>query len=151
IRMGEGSIGFYRDTVRDWAKEAAGKDAELFKEFDPANDTVVKSLTETVTWLKKDLLARSKGKYALGADTFAKQLHYEELVDLPLDNLLAIGETNLKRNQEAFRAVAKQIDAKRTPAEVMKALADDHPTEADLIPSARRTIEKIRKFLVDRK
>ena len=30
-------------------------------------------------------------------------------------------------------------------------LSDDHPTDADLIPSARRTIEKIRKFLVDKK
>jgi uncharacterized protein (DUF885 family) len=150
IRMAEGSIGFYRDTVSGWAKKAAGKDADLLKEFHAANDAVIKSLTETVTWLKQDLLPRSKGKYALGAETFAKQLLYEELVDIPLDRLLAIGEANLRRDQEAFRAAAK-IDAKKTPAEVMKALADNHPSEADLIPSARRTIEKIRKFVVDRK
>ena len=151
IRMGEGSLGFYRDTVRDWAKEAAGKDADLFKEFNTANDAVVKSLSETVAWMKKDLLPKSKGTYALGSETFAKQLLYEELVDIPLDKLLAIGEANLKRDQETFRAVAKKIDDKKTPAEVMKAISDDHPTEADLIPSARRTIEKIRKFLVDKK
>jgi uncharacterized protein (DUF885 family) len=150
LRMGEGSVGFFRDTVRDWATGAAGKDAELLKEFNAANDAVVKSLAETVEWMKKDLLPRSKGKYALGAETFAKQLLYEELVDLPLDKLLAVGEANLRRDQEAFRAVARGIDAKKTPAEVMKALSDDHPTEADLIPSARRTIEKIRQFLVDR-
>jgi uncharacterized protein (DUF885 family) len=72
IRIGEGSIGFYRDTVRDWAKEAAGQDADLFKEFNIANDAVVKSLTETVAWLKKDLLPKSKGAYAVGADAFAK-------------------------------------------------------------------------------
>ena len=151
IRMGEGSIGFYHDTVPAWAKEAAGQDAKLLKEFTSANDAVVKSLTETVAWLKKDLLPRSKGKYALGCDTFARQLLYEELVDIPLDKLLAIGEANLKRDQEAFRAVAAKIDPKKTPAEVMKALSDDHPTEEDLIPSARRTIEKIRKFLLDKK
>src|SRR5262249_30770783 len=90
IRMAEGSIGFYRDTVSDWAKEAAGKDADLLQEFHTANDAVIKSLTETVTWLKQDLLPRSKGKYALGAETFAKQLLYEELMDIPLDRLLAI-------------------------------------------------------------
>jgi uncharacterized protein (DUF885 family) len=151
VRMGEGAIGFYRDTVRDWAKGAAGKDADLFKEFSTANDAVVKSLTETVAWMKKDLLPKSRGTYALGAETFAKQLLYEELVDIPLDKLLAIGEANLKRDQDAFRAVAAKIDAKKTPDEVMKALSDDHPTEADLIPSARRTIEKVRKFLVDKK
>jgi uncharacterized protein (DUF885 family) len=151
IRMGEGAIGFYRDTVPAWAKDAAGKDAELEKEFTAANAAVVKALTDTVAWLKKDLLPRSRGKYALGADTFAKELLYEELVDIPLDRLLEIGEANLKRNQEAFRAVAAKIDAKKSPAEVMKALSDDHPTEQDLIPSARRTIEKIRRFLVDKK
>jgi uncharacterized protein (DUF885 family) len=149
--MGEGSVGFYRDTVRDWAKQAAGQDAELLKEFNAANDAAVKSLTDTVAWLKTDLLPRSRGKYALGADTFAKQLLYEEMVDLPLDKLLAVGEATLKRDQDAFRAVARGIDAKKTPAEVMKALSDDHPTEADLIPSARRTIEKARQFLVDKK
>jgi uncharacterized protein (DUF885 family) len=151
IRMGDGSIGFYRDTVSAWAKDAAGKNADLLKKFTTANDAVVKSLTDTVAWMKTDLLPRSKGKYALGADTFAKQLLYEERVDIPLDKLLEIGEANLKRDQEAFRAVARKIDAKKTPAEVAKALSDDHPTEADLIPSARRTIEKIRKFLVDKK
>jgi uncharacterized protein (DUF885 family) len=150
IRMGEDSIGFYRDTLGKWAWEVAGKDHDLFYDFTKANDAVVRSLIETVDWMKEDLLPRSKGKYAIGADAFAKQLLYEELVDIPLDKLLAIGEANLQRDQEAFRAVAGKIDVKKTPAEVMKALADDHPTEADLIPSARRTIEKIRTFLVDR-
>ncbi|HEV3081186.1 MAG TPA: DUF885 domain-containing protein, partial [Gemmataceae bacterium] len=142
---------FYRDTVRDWAKGAAGRDAELLKEFNAANDAVVKSLTETVAWMKKDLLPKSNGRYALGAETFARQLLYEEMVDIPLDKLLAIGEANLKRDQEAFHAVAEKIDVKKTSAEVMRSLSDDHPTEADLIPSARRTIEKVRKFLVDKK
>jgi uncharacterized protein (DUF885 family) len=151
IRMGEGAITFYRDTVNEWAKEAAGRDALLLKEFHAANDAVVKSLTATIEWMKKDLLPKSKGSYALGADTFARQLLYEEMVDIPLDKLLAIGEANLQRDQDAFRAVAGKIDANKTPVEVMKALSDDHPTEADLIPSARRTIEKARKFLVDKK
>jgi uncharacterized protein (DUF885 family) len=108
IRMGEGSIEFYRDTVRDWARVAAGKDAELFQEFTTANDAVVKALTETVAWMKSDLLPKSKGTYAIGADTFAKRLRYEEMVDIPLDKLLAIGEANLNRDQESFRAVAPE-------------------------------------------
>jgi uncharacterized protein (DUF885 family) len=150
IRMGQGSIGFFKDTVRDWAKEAAGNDPELLREFNAADDKVVKEITESVDWLKKDLLPRSHGKYALGPDAFSKKLLYEELVDIPLDRLLAIGEANLKRDHDAFRAVAAKIDPKKTPAEVMKALEDDHPTEDDLIPSARRTIEKCRQFLIDR-
>jgi uncharacterized protein (DUF885 family) len=150
IRMGEGSVGFFRDTVREWAKDAAGGDAALFAEFEAANAPVVKSLSEAAEWLKKDLLPRSKGSYAIGATNFADQLRYEELVDIPLDKLLAIGEVNLKRDHDKFVATAKKIDPNKSPAEVMKMISDDHPTEADLIPSARRTIEKIRQFIVDR-
>jgi uncharacterized protein (DUF885 family) len=151
VRLGEGSIGFYRDTVRDWAKAAAGTDAGLLKEFDAANAAVVNSLTDTVAWLKNDLLPRSKGTYALGPATFAKKLLDEEMVDIPLDKLLAIGEAALKRDQEAFRALAQTIDASKSPGEVMKALSADHPAEADLIPAARRTIERIRSFIVDKR
>jgi uncharacterized protein (DUF885 family) len=150
IRMGTGSIGFFQDTVRGWAREAAGTDAELLREFNAADDKVVKEITETVDWLKKDLLPRSHGKFALGADAFSKKMLYEELVDIPLDRLLAIGEANLRRDHERFRTVAAKIDPKKTPAEVMKTLEDDHPTADDLIPSGRRTIEKCRQFLIDR-
>ena len=150
IRVGAGSAGFYRDTLGAWAKEAAGKDAKLLKEFDDANAAVLKSLDETVASMKNDLLSRSKGSYALGAETFSKQLQYEEMVDIPLDKLLAIGEANLKKDQEAFAATAKKIDSNKTPAEMMKTLSDDHPTADDLIPSAKRTIEKCRQFLIDK-
>ncbi|HEV3204191.1 MAG TPA: DUF885 family protein, partial [Gemmataceae bacterium] len=150
IRMGEGGIGFFRDTVAEWARETAGTDLVLLKEFQTANGPVVKVMEEAVAWLKKELLPRSKGSYAIGGDNFAKQLFYEEMVDLPLDKLLAIGEANLKNDQEAFAATAKKIDPTKTPAEVMKALADDHPSEADLVPAVKETIEKIRQFLVDK-
>ena len=150
IRMGEGSIGFFRDDVHAWAKDAAGGDAQLLAELDAANAVVVKAMQEAVAWMKNTLLPQSNGHYAIGAENFAKLLLYEELVDIPLDKLLAIGEATLRRDQEAFVATAKKIDPSKPPAAVMKALSADHPTEADLIPSARRTVEKARQFLIDR-
>jgi len=150
IRMGSGSIGFFQKTVRDWARDAAGNDAALFAEFEAANNRVVKEITETVAWMKHDLLPQSHGKYALGADAFSKKLLYDEMVDIPLDRVLAIGEANLRRDHDAFTAVAAKIDPHKTPADVMKAISDDHPAAVDLIPSAERTIEKTRQFLIDR-
>ena len=103
--------------------------------------------------MKKDLLPRSNGlsfACSKAPTLFTKQLRYEELLDIPLDKLLAIGEANLQRDQQAFTDIARRIDPKKTPKEVMEALSDDHPTEADLIPSAQRTIEKCRQFLIDK-
>jgi len=149
IIMSEGSVLFFRDSVSKWGKEAAGSNSDLLREFEAANTQVVKAMEETASWLKKDLLPRSKGSYAIGADNFVRQLQYEEMVDIPLDRLLAIGEANLRRDQEAFIATAKKIDPTKSPANVLLALANDHPTEEDLIPSVRRTIEKTRQFLLD--
>jgi uncharacterized protein (DUF885 family) len=149
LRMSEGSVSYFKESVGDWARESAGKDEALFAAFQAANAAVIKSLEQAVAWLKKDLLPRSKGIFAIGANNFADQLRYEELVEIPLDKLLAIGEANLRRDHDAFVATAKKIDPHKSPAEVMHALCDDHPTESDLIPSARRTIEKIRQFVVD--
>jgi uncharacterized protein (DUF885 family) len=149
ILMAEGSVGFFRDTVRDWARQAAEKDAALLQDFDSANAVVVKAMEETAAWLKNDLKPRSKGSYAIGADNFAQQLLYEELVDIPLPRLLAIGEANLRKDHEAFVATAKRIDLNKTPLEVMRSLSNDHPTETELIPAVRGTLEKCRQFIVD--
>ena len=150
IRIAKGTVGYFKDTLATWAKEAAGSDQALLAEFTVANDKVIQELTELSTWLEKDLLPRSKGKYAIGAENFGKQLLYEELVDIPLPKLLEVAEAALHRDQARFAALAKQIDPSKTPAEVMKLISNDHPTEDDLIPSARRTVERIRKFLVDK-
>jgi uncharacterized protein (DUF885 family) len=149
IIMGEGSVGFFRDSVRNWAKEAAGQDKDLLREFELANTRMLKALEKTNAWLKEELLPRSQGTYAIGAENFAQQLRDEEMVELPLDRLLAIGEANLRRDQEAFIAAAKKIDPNKSPADVLRELAADHPDETDLIPSVRRTLEKTRQFVVN--
>ena len=67
---------------------------------------------------------------------------------MALDKLLSIAEATLKRDREAFAATAKKIDAKKTPTQVMDAIKEDHAAENDLIPAARRTIEKTRQFII---
>jgi uncharacterized protein (DUF885 family) len=151
ITIADGSLDFFRTSLTDWAKEAAGKDAALLTEFTAANGALIKSLEATVPWLKNKLLAKSKGKYALGAETFARKLLYEDLVDVPLEKLLAIAEATLKRDREMFAATAKKIDANKTPTQVMDSIKEDHAAENDLIPAARRTIEKTRQFIIDKK
>lgn len=151
IRIASGSVGFFRDTVAAWAKDAAAGDEALLAEFKTANDAAAKSFEDAAVWLKQDLLPRSKGSFAIGAVAFSQKLLYEEMVDIPLDKLLAIGEANLAKDYASFVATAKQIDPKKKPAEVMNLLEADHPSAADLIPSAKTTIARIRQFLVDKK
>src|SRR5204862_7167300 len=77
VRMSRGSVGFFKDTVTAWAKDAAGNDANLRAEFEQANAATVRAFDEASGWLEKTLLPNSKGNYAIGAEDFAKKLSYE--------------------------------------------------------------------------
>ncbi len=149
--VAKGSVSFFRNDLPAWAKDAAGKDKKLLAEFEAANKPVIEAFESAAKWIETELLPKSKGKYAIGAEAFVKKLETEEMLDVPLDKLLAIGEANLKRDQEAFVATAKKIDPKRTPAEVLATLNEDHPKPEDLVGATRGTIERTRKFLVDKK
>ena len=151
IRMASGSVGFYKESVAVWAKDAADGDPRLLGWFGKANGEAIAAMEDAAKWLKADLLPRSKGSYAIGAELFAKKLKYEEMVDTSLDRLLAIGEANLEKDYKAFVETARLINPKQTPAQVMADISNDHPTEVDLIPATRQTLAGIRQFLVDKK
>ncbi len=150
-RMAKGSTGFLQGTVAAWAKDAAGTDAALLAQFTAANEKAVAALSDFSSWLEKDLAPRSKGKYAIGAGNYAAKLKYDEMVETPLSEVLGMGEANLEKDYARFIETAKAIDPSKTPAEVVKSLSDTHPTAEDLIPSAQRTVEAARQYLVDHK
>lgn len=150
IRMAKGSIGFFAKSVVAWGREAAGDDAALRAEFDQANQRALESTRALVAWLESDLKPRSKGAYAIGAEHFLAKLRYEEMVELPLDELLARGEAQLARDSAAFVETARKIDASKSPGQVMKELEDEHPSADDLIPSVRRSVEATRTFVTEK-
>ena len=151
FRMARGSVGFFRNEIANWAKDAAGGDTGLLQEFNAANGAAADALDDAANWLEKTLLPVSKGKYAIGPENFARKLLYEEMVDTPLDRVLAIGEENLEKDYNAFIETARRIDPSRKPADVMKSLSNEHPTEASLIPDAKKTVEGIVQFIRDKK
>jgi uncharacterized protein (DUF885 family) len=150
IRMAKGSAGFLEGAFAVWAKEAAGTDAGLLKEFSDSDAKAIAAVRDFAAWLEKDLAPRSNGSYAIGDANFAAKLRYDERVEAPLSTVLARGEENLAKDYAAFVATAKKIDPSKTPAEVMKSLSDRHPSAEDLIPSVARSLESARQFLVDK-
>ncbi len=151
IRIAGGSVGFFKNDIATWARGAAGGDSAALREFMVANDSAAAALDSAAKWLKSDLLPRSKGSYAIGAKAFADKLLYDEMVDTPLDRLLALGEANLEKDYQAFVATAREVAPGKTPQQAMASLEDEHPTAQNLIPSAKATIEGARQFLVDKK
>lgn len=151
IRMTKGTVQFLEKDVAAWATEASSGDATALAEFKKADEAALTALKTAAAWLSSDLKAASKGDYSIGADAFSKKLLYEEMVDIPLNKLLAIGEANLEKDYRKFLEVADRIDPKKTPAQVMASLSSEHPSAERLLPATKQTLAGIRKFLVDKK
>jgi uncharacterized protein (DUF885 family) len=111
----------------------AATDATAKAAFAKSNAAVIEALQSYGAWMKSDLLPRSNGDYQLGADTFAKKLSYDEMVDIPLDHLLDIAYADLHKNQAEFARIAKEVDPSKTPQQVLAELATIHPAPDKLL------------------
>ena len=149
IRIASGSVGFFDKTVRKWGEEAAGNDAGLKRDLDDAAEKAAEAMRSAAAWLQNDLPAKSKGSFAIGAENFSRKLLYDEMLEIPLDRLLEIGEANLEKDHRACLETAERIAPGKPPMDVMRMLSSDHPTEARLIEDTKRDVEGIRQFLVD--
>jgi uncharacterized protein (DUF885 family) len=141
------NMSFFKNDVPAAFKDVADK--ALLADFKKANDAVIAALGSYKTYLEKDVLPKANGSFALGAETYAKALSAQEMVDLPLDRLLQIAEADRQKNEDAFQATAKLIDPKKTPEAVLATLQLDHPPSAQLLKTTQDTLDSLRQFIVD--
>ena len=140
-----GIISFFETEVP--AAFADATDATLKSDFARSNATVIAALRDYQSWVKSDLLPRSNGDFRIGAETFAKKLRYEEMVDMPLDRLLEIGTADLRKNQAGFERVARQLDPNKSATDVLQELVAVHPTPDKLMKTFRDTFDGLIAFI----
>jgi uncharacterized protein (DUF885 family) len=140
-----GIVSFFQQDVPSAFADA--QDAALKAEFTQTNAAVIAALKSYLDWLKTDLLPRSNGDFRIGAETFLKKLQYDEMVALPLDKLLEIGWADLRRNQEHFKEVAKELEPGKTPGAVLEELGENHPAPDHLLDAFRATFDGLVGFI----
>ena len=101
-----------------------------------------------VAWMKSDLLPRANGPIALGADYVQARYRAEELIDLPLDSMLAIGERELRAEQAMFREKARAVDSTRDPLAVWQEVRKDHPKRGELVAATQAAVDDLQQFVV---
>jgi hypothetical protein len=148
IQQIPGLVSFFESDVPAAFKDV--KDEKLLAEFHSTNAQVITELKSYGEFLKNDLLPRSNGNFRIGAANYTHKLQYEEMVDIPLDHLLAIGKADLERNQKEFVRVAKLIDPAKIPEQILQDAEQDHPSSDGLLQAFRDTLEGERRFIVER-
>ena len=148
IEQIDGNISFFKNDVT--AAFAEVKDKALVDEFTRTNGDVMKALAAYKSYLQKEVLPKADTPYALGAETYAKALAANEMIGLPLDELLKIAEANRQQNEAAFQATAKTIDARKPADAVLLAMEREHPKPAELLKTSQNSLDEIRQFIVSK-
>ncbi len=150
IDVGVNSFGgfasFFKTDVPDIF--AGVQDAVLQARFKASNTAAIKATQDLANWLKAQK-PNATQDFAFGAEKFSRMLHATELVDLPLDQLKAIGESDLARNLAALKSACDQFAPGKSLSACVAKESADKPT-GGAVAGARAQLVSLRKFIVDK-
>lgn len=122
-------------------------DTNQVRALNDARREVLESFDRFSHFLSDTVLPRSTGDFAIGADAFSRKLYHDELIECPLEHLLAMGEADLRKNQAEFRRLAATFDRDASPAQVMMALGRQHVPPERLLMTTEAMLDDIRGFI----
>jgi uncharacterized protein (DUF885 family) len=147
IEQLDGNRSFFQTAVPGAFKDV--HDKALLDEFKKTNEAVITALADYKKWLQDDLVKRSNGEFAFGEDTYRKKLSADEMIDVPLDELLAIADRDLRRNQASFADVAHNVHPGTTPEQALAAVEADHPPAPKLLEYTQKELDAIGRFMTE--
>ena len=145
IEMGQSLRGFLTETLPSTVGAVA--DDKLLAEFRFAQADALRALDEFLLWLQRDLTPRSKGEYALGRERLAERLRVGEGVEMPIEQLLALGEREMRTARQRYEETAKIVLPGKPTADAARSLDEDHATAETLLPSTREALESMADFV----
>ncbi len=149
ILIAEGTADFLARDMIEALKDL--KDETLKKQFDASNKKAITELKSYAKWLQKERMPKAHNRYSIGKENYEKMLLFNEMLSVSPEEILQIGLEELKKEQALFAEVAKVIDPNKRAIEVFEAQKKYHPTPESLIPDAKKNLEAIRQFLIDKK
>lgn len=100
--------------------------------------------------LEKEVLPTATGDFRIGADAVARRYRGEELIDVPLADLIAIGERELAIYQSQFRAAAQRLAPGRDAQDVWREIRRDHPERGDVVAATQKLVDSLTAFVIEK-
>jgi len=159
IRQNQGNIRLIRE---DLARAAAGHPA-LQARIEEASGPALEALQGFQTFLEDDLLPRSEGDFRLGHNLFRRKLALTLQSNLPPEEIQRRAWAEFFRVREEMAALARGLYEEYFPGsriregdshfeqvmvgKVLNRIADDHPTEDNVLPFIRETLSRLESFI----
>lgn len=148
IDMAKSAKGFFAAQGQTLSEALPGEDAKV-KE---AVATATRAYDDYATFLETTIAPHAKGDFAAGRAAFEQLYRTSYHLDMTPDEVRAVGARVLGETKAEMTALAKKIDPSAPGfLPVLAALKKKHPTEDQLLPTYRREVLRVRKFLVDKR
>ena len=142
------------------AAEMLGKDLDLAFSGEPnarlrdslrrAADAVIPIVNAYADYLDHDVAPRATGDFTIGAANLARRYRAEEMIDTPLDQLVAIGERELRAQQAAFRAAAARLAPGKDPLATWLSVRRNHPPMGGVVAATQSIADSLTAFVSSR-
>src|SRR5262249_4561486 len=161
ILQNQGTVKMVRDELNGYLEQLP----ELKPEFRPAQVQAVAALESYGSWLQQVLLPNSQGDFRLGIDRFRSKLKYNLDSELNLEEILQRAQHDLELTQNSLFETALPLYERYFPGKasgrsgedkkvviraVLDKLAQEHPSNKNIVELARRDLDWITAFVRDR-
>lgn len=126
---------------------AAQRGTPLADSLQRALNTARPLVDAYVTWLERDVVPKASGDATIGGDAVARRYRAEELIDVPLDTLLKIGERELKIAQADFAKAAARMAPGRDAQQVWMEVRRNHPKRGAVVAAAQAIVDSLTTFV----
>ena len=135
--------------VVDAGRRAWPEGSRAARRLDGAVARATDAVESYGAWLR-DRLANATDDWPLGRDRYEHLVRLRALEGLTSDEILAIGEDQLRENRELRRRAALDVDREATEAEVIDRIKNDHPdTFEDALDAYRDAMFRARQHIID--
>jgi uncharacterized protein (DUF885 family) len=154
IGQNEGIISLIKNDLQSFIDQVP----ELKDEFAPVQNEAIEALQKYGTWLEKELLPKATRDFRIGNEKFEKKLYYSLNSGLTKEEILARAEKALVETQEEIYNTALPLfkeyfprrankDRKKVIKSVLDKLAEDHPTNDNIVQLAEEYLDQCTEFV----
>lgn len=126
---------------------------QALKDPKPLTEAIEKTknaIRDFAQFLKRDLLPRSRGNYAVGDEHYHLLLKKRHFLSHDARGLLALGESLFEKTKKELAVLAEEIAPGKSIEEVARAIQENHPSAGELLSAYEKAMEEARKFVVEK-